>query len=85
MAGQSKRYSTAFKRKVIDGIESGNYSYARARRVYHITGTATIQLWLRKYCPVLYISRAQQQGRGITRPQARAGEDFPFCRFPTGG
>jgi len=43
------RYSAAFKQKVVQEIESGQLSLAEARRIYDISGTHTIQRWLRKY------------------------------------
>jgi transposase-like protein len=49
MPGQIKRYSTAFKLKVISEIESGKYSIAQARRLYDIKGKTTIQKWINKY------------------------------------
>ena len=44
-----KFYSSAFKLKVVSEIESGQLTLAEARRVYDITGTTTIQRWLRQY------------------------------------
>ena len=44
-----KRYSAAFKQKVISEIESGKLTLAEAKRIYDITGGDTIQKWLRKY------------------------------------
>jgi len=49
MAGQTYRYSSAFKLKVISEIESGKYSIAEARRVYDIKGVSTIRYWIIKY------------------------------------
>lgn len=44
------RYSDAFKRGVIKGIESGRFSSIEQARVhYGIEGSSTIQKWLRKY------------------------------------
>lgn len=50
MSGQHVylRYSTAFKRKVVEEIESGKYSIGEAARIYDIRGGETIQNWLRK-------------------------------------
>jgi transposase-like protein len=42
------RYSLAFKQKVIHEIESGKLSIEKARRIYDIGGTCTIQKWLKK-------------------------------------
>lgn len=44
-----KRYSAAFKQKVITEIECGQLTLAEAKRIYDITGGDTIQQWLRKY------------------------------------
>lgn len=51
MAGERiiKRYSSAFKQKVISEIESGKLTIAEARKVYGINGSGTIHDWLRKY------------------------------------
>ena len=43
-----KRYSLAFKHKVISEIESGRLSISEARKLYGITGGQTIQSWLKK-------------------------------------
>ena len=44
-----KRYSLAFKQKVISEIESGKLTIAEARKIYDITGTHTIQYWINKF------------------------------------
>jgi len=49
MSGQTIRYSTAFKLKVISEIESGKYSIAEARRIYDIKGVSTIRYWIKRY------------------------------------
>ena len=44
------RYSTAFKRQVIEDIESGRFcSIERAREHYGIRGMATISNWLKRF------------------------------------
>jgi transposase-like protein len=43
-----RRYSTAFKQKVVTEIENGKLTINEARRVYDIRGDGTIQIWLRK-------------------------------------
>ena len=50
MSGQRTiiRYSTAFKRKVVEEIESGKYSIGECQRIYDIRGTSTIKRWLKK-------------------------------------
>lgn len=50
MSGQRiiKRYSLAFKQKVVSEIESGKLSVSGARKVYDITGIGTIENWLKK-------------------------------------
>ena len=43
-------YSTAFKRQVIEQLESGRFSSINeAREHYGIRGDNTVNLWLRKY------------------------------------
>ena len=50
MGRQVIRYSEAFKRQVVQGIEGGKHeSIEHARRVYGIGGTMTIWRWARKY------------------------------------
>lgn len=44
-----KRYSTAFKQKVVSEIENGRFSISQAHAIYDITGTSTIQTWLKKF------------------------------------
>ena len=50
MSGQRiiKRYSMAFKQKVVSEIESGKLTISGARKVYGITGIGTIENWLKK-------------------------------------
>ena len=50
----SLRYSRAFKQKVVEEIESGKLTIAKAQRVYDIRGGETIQKWIRLLgCPIL--------------------------------
>lgn len=51
MSGQkvTRRYSNAFKLKVISEIESGKYTMHQAKQVYDIGGMGTISYWLKKY------------------------------------
>jgi len=49
MSRTVKRYSTAFKQKVVSEIESGQLSIGDARRLYDITGGETIQKWIRRF------------------------------------
>jgi transposase-like protein len=44
-----KRYSFAFKQKVVTEIESGKLTIAEARKVYDITGLGTIENWIKKF------------------------------------
>ena len=44
----SKRYSTAFKLKVIEEVQAGK-SIEEVRRIYDIGGHATVQRWLKKF------------------------------------
>ena len=48
---KSKRYSEAFKRKVISDIQDGIYSPWRAMQIYGIGGKMTIYKWLLRYDP----------------------------------
>jgi transposase-like protein len=45
---QLKRYSLAFKQKVVSEIESGKFSLSQVRRIYDIGGGGTVYKWLRK-------------------------------------
>ena len=45
----NKRYSAAFKQKVVSEIENGKFSVGEAHRVYEIGGGTTIYNWLRCY------------------------------------
>ena len=50
MSGQIIRYSEAFKRKIVEGLEKGELrNQAEARELYGIGGGSTIHRWLRKY------------------------------------
>ena len=42
------RYSRAFKQKVVEEIESGELTIAKAQRVYDIRGGWTIQQWIKQ-------------------------------------
>lgn len=44
-----RRYSTAFKQKVVSEIENGKLTISEARLVYDIRGDGTIQIWMRKF------------------------------------
>ena len=48
MPGQTYRYSSAFKLKVVTEIESGKFTIGEARRIYDINGHETIQKWINK-------------------------------------
>ena len=43
------RYSPAFKRKVVEEIESGKFTVGEIRRIYDIWGSETINRWLKKF------------------------------------
>ncbi len=43
-----KRYSLAFKQKVVSEIESGKFTLSQVRRIYDIGGGNTVYQWLRK-------------------------------------
>jgi len=47
--GLNKRYSSAFKQKVVSEIESGKFSVGEVNRVYEIGGGTTVYKWLRRY------------------------------------
>jgi transposase len=50
MRRQVIRYSEAFKRQVVQGIESGKHeSIEQVRRTYGIKGATTVWMWARKY------------------------------------
>ncbi|MFC1502658.1 transposase [bacterium] len=49
MPGQTIRYSSAFKLKVVTEIESGKFTIGEARRIYDIGGPNTIPSWIKKY------------------------------------
>lgn len=44
-----RRYSTAFKQKVVNEIENGKLTISEAKLVYDIRGDGTIQIWMRKF------------------------------------
>ena len=44
-----KRYSTAFKQKVIKEIENGHLTKEGARKLYGIGGGTTIQNWIKQF------------------------------------
>jgi transposase len=43
------RYSLAFKRKIVQQIESGKYSISEIRKIYDIRGEATVQGWIKQF------------------------------------
>ena len=47
--GVNKRYSAAFKQKVVTEIENGKFSVGEAKRAYDIGGAETVYNWLRRY------------------------------------
>ena len=50
MGAEIIRYSEAFKRKVVEGLEKGELrNQAEARELYGIGGSCTVHRWLRKY------------------------------------
>jgi len=42
-----KKYSSAFKLKVVNEIESGKLSMTQAQKIYDIGGNATISKWIK--------------------------------------
>lgn len=48
MSRTIKRYSIAFRQKVVRELESGKLTIAGARRLYDIRGSETIQSWMVK-------------------------------------
>ena len=48
---KSRRYSEAFKRKVVSDINEGLYSAWRAMQIYNIGGKMTVYKWLARYDP----------------------------------
>lgn len=45
----TRRYSAAFKRKVVMEIEGGKFTVNAARKFYDIHGGATIERWLKQH------------------------------------
>lgn len=43
------RYSNAFKLMVVDEIERGKMTIEEVRKIYDISGAATIQNWIKKF------------------------------------
>ncbi len=43
-----KRYSAAFKRKVVSEVESGKLTIGEARTLYDITGHETVRNWIKR-------------------------------------
>ena len=43
------RYSPAFKRKVVEEIESGKFTVGEVRKIYEIRGAETINRWLKNF------------------------------------
>ena len=52
-----KKYSTAFKMKVVGEIEKGKFSIDKARQIYDIGGSETIQKWMKKHGKADLISK----------------------------
>lgn len=50
MAGQSKRYSEAFKLQVLSDIEGGHMTPAEAVRKYGLSHCSMINYWSKRYC-----------------------------------
>jgi len=46
---RERRYSQAFRQKVISEIEQGKLTVGQAQRLYDIGGVQTIHRWLRNY------------------------------------
>jgi len=50
MKTETIRYSEAFKRQVVEELESGKFrSICEANRAYNIRGADTLQRWVRRY------------------------------------
>lgn len=50
MKTETIRYSEAFKRQVVEELESGKFrSICEVNRLYNIRGTDTVSRWIRKY------------------------------------
>jgi transposase len=50
MKTETRQYSEAFKRQVVREMEGGKFrSVLEARRAYGISGSGTVQLWVRRY------------------------------------
>lgn len=59
MSGEKvvKRYSLAFKQKVVSEIEAGKINVSQAQKLYDITGGATIASWIKKRGRVLGLGK----------------------------
>lgn len=51
------KYSDSFKLKVVDEIEKGKLTLSEARKLYGISGCATIQQWIRKFGKLHLLSK----------------------------
>lgn len=64
-----KRYSTAFKQKVVSEIESGELTIAQVQRRYGVGKGATVYRWLKQYgkhyqkAKVLHVKRPGEVDR----------------------
>jgi len=52
-----RKYSIAFKRKVVSEVESGKFSLSQAGQIYDINGSSTISGWMRKFGKAHLISK----------------------------
>ena len=57
LSRKNRRYSDAFKHKVVSDVNEGLYSAWRAMQIYKIGGRNTVYKWLAKYNPSNVIVR----------------------------
>ncbi|MGC9260718.1 MAG: transposase [Phycisphaerae bacterium] len=78
-----KRYSECFKRQVVDELESGRFDSINQARLHHgITGTTTVQKWIKNYgknhlqAKVVRVEKPDEQDRirGYKKRIAQLGQ-----------
>ena len=72
---KTRRYSEAFKRKVVSDVNEGLYSVWRAMQIYKIGGNNTIYKWLAKYDPSNVISGG---GGKMKNSKSKSSVDLQF-------
>lgn len=73
--GQTIRYSEAFKRQVVAEIEDGTLdNVEQARRRYGISGTTTVQRWVRQFGRAHLLSKVIRVESPMERDQMKQME-----------